>query len=118
MAIIQEWQDRFALQRASAGLVQMVEKLGAAGDRIAHELIYNQHPVELEAWWQARGGHNKCTVCGTEPPVAVVGGPPHCGCVASDAWQCARSLGECVFVTCQCVCHRRGSGAGLLRASA
>jgi hypothetical protein len=35
----------------------------AAGDVIAHQLMYRDHGEILERWWQARGGHASCTVC-------------------------------------------------------
>lgn len=35
----------------------------AAADRLAHQSVYT--PFH-EAYWQARGGHDKCTVCNTD----------------------------------------------------
>lgn len=40
-----------------------LEALLAAGDRLAHELCYSEHKAVLDAWWIARGGWAKCTVC-------------------------------------------------------
>jgi hypothetical protein len=43
-----------------------IERLRAAlkvGDAVAHQLLYRDHGALLDAWWQARGGHELCTVC-------------------------------------------------------
>lgn len=37
-----------------------------AGDVLAHQLTFKYHGEILETWWQARGGHDKCTVCAPE----------------------------------------------------
>ena len=42
------------------------DALLAAGDALAHELEYQRSAPFLDAWWRARGGHDKCTVC--HPP--------------------------------------------------
>lgn len=44
------------------------DELAAAGDVIAHELSYSQHPVILERWWMLRGGREACTVCSYSVP--------------------------------------------------
>lgn len=41
-------------------------KLAAAGDALAHELLFRDHSALLVSWWALRGGHDKCTVC--NPP--------------------------------------------------
>lgn len=38
----------------------------AAGDVIAHQLLYRDHGEILERWWKARGGHSQCSVCKPE----------------------------------------------------
>lgn len=42
---------------------ERIEKLEAAGDRLAHLLLFKDHAADLSAWWDLRGGVNKCTVC-------------------------------------------------------
>ncbi len=42
------------------------KKLAAAGDCLAHALKYRDNPNIMAAWWEARGGHDACTVC--HPP--------------------------------------------------
>jgi hypothetical protein len=37
--------------------------LAAAGDRLAHELMWEQNAEILARWWDLRGGHDKCTAC-------------------------------------------------------
>lgn len=37
-----------------------IERLLKAGDEVAHQSV---HTPLHERWWQARGGHDKCTVC-------------------------------------------------------
>jgi hypothetical protein len=46
------------------------DALAAAGDRIAHELLWEQNREILGRWWELRGGHDQCTVCnpGEERP--------------------------------------------------
>ena len=46
------------------------EALVAAGDALAHNLTYEQNAPALAAWWEARGGHELCTVCRSEKPPA------------------------------------------------
>lgn len=50
------------------------KKVLVAGDNLAHQLSYPQAPNLLEAWWQIRGGHDKCTVCNA---VALTPVDPH-----------------------------------------
>jgi hypothetical protein len=50
-------------QAAAVSAPPMPPELAALGDRLAHELLYSEHPALLDAWWTARGGHDKCTVC-------------------------------------------------------
>lgn len=87
----------------------------AAGDRLAHEMLYTQHRAALDLWWESRGGHEKCTACHPAPVIQAPPGLPQCACTASDAWQCSRELGL-MFVTCRCSCHR-GSRTTVERAS-
>jgi hypothetical protein len=46
------------------------EALAAAGDRLAHELMWEQNREILDRWWDLRGGHDRCTACrpGEERP--------------------------------------------------
>lgn len=44
---------------------QQLRGMGKAGDNLAHQSIYT--PFH-ERWWQARGGHDECTVCVPESP--------------------------------------------------
>lgn len=46
------------------------EALVAAGDQLAHNLTYEQNAPALSAWWEARGGHEVCTVCRSQKPPA------------------------------------------------
>lgn len=39
------------------------EAMASAGDRIAHELLWEQNAEILGRWWELRGGHDRCTVC-------------------------------------------------------
>jgi hypothetical protein len=39
----------------------------AAGDVIAHQLLFRDHGEILERWWKSRGGHGACTVCNVTP---------------------------------------------------
>lgn len=108
LRIVQEW----TVQSENAKHYKLrTERLEASGDRLAHELIYADHRDVMEAWWEARGGHHRCSVCNPDQPGERVpdrhpGEPVPCGCRASGAWECARVARLGVFVTCQCHCHR------------
>ena len=44
-------------------LESKLDSVLSAADRLAHESLYS--PAH-ETYWQARGGHDKCTVCSPE----------------------------------------------------
>jgi hypothetical protein len=70
------------------------EALVEAGDRLVHNLTYARNEAEIKAWWEARGGHDFCTVCRGKRPSwthtrecdennnlgLAAGVPPTCNC--------------------------------------
>lgn len=45
-------------------IIRRGNELAEAGDRLAHELMFRQHPEILARWWAARGG--QCSACDTK----------------------------------------------------
>jgi hypothetical protein len=50
------------IERLEDLLREMVKAIESA-DAMAHQLLHLEHPSLLDAYWLARGGHDKCTVC-------------------------------------------------------
>ena len=73
---MQPWEVQLEIGKEHAATIDRIQllesrlyELVAAGDALAHEMSYADHRAPLERWWQARGGHDKCTVCnGKLPP--------------------------------------------------
>jgi hypothetical protein len=72
----ESWESYEAAQERKSQM-QQDETTGhpalRAGDELAHQSAYT--PFH-ERWWQARGGHDKCTVCRPSPEETS---PPHPG---------------------------------------
>ena len=58
-----DWEVQRELARDGERLRLRLTALEAAGDALAHALLYREHPELLARWWQERGGHDACTIC-------------------------------------------------------
>lgn len=53
-------------QAAQAHQIAAYMMLAKAGDALAHCGMRKDYPEIWDAWWKARGGHERCTACGTQ----------------------------------------------------
>lgn len=67
MRIRRKRADEIDMLRKEVKLVESQrDEARLLGDRIAHQINFHEHEHILSAWWKARGGQSRCSVC--NPP--------------------------------------------------